>query len=90
MNQKFIKELAKAIVSINDNSLAINCLKNLLTPAEFEEIASRLQIMKELHKGVSQRDVAKKLNVSIGTVSRGSRELKYGAPGIIKLLESWQ
>lgn len=82
MNDKFVKELAKAIVSINDAKLAEAFLRNILTPADLEEISLRLQIFKLLFKGIPQREVAEKLGVSIGTVSRGSRELKYGEPGV--------
>ncbi len=87
MNKHYVKELADAFVSIRDASLATAFLNNILTPAELEEISKRLQIVKLLLKGVPQRDVAKKLNVSMGTVSRGSRELKYGENGFKKILQ---
>lgn len=83
--QKYIKELAEAFVSIKDSSLAEAFLHNILTPGELEEIAKRLQIVKLLLAGVSQREVAKKLGVSMGTVSRGSRELKYGDNGFKRI-----
>jgi TrpR family trp operon transcriptional repressor len=86
MNQKYIKELAAIMVSIKDASIGEAFLHNILTPAELDEISKRLQIVKLLLKGVSQRDVAKKLGVSMGTVSRGSRELKYGENGFRKIL----
>lgn len=85
-SQKYIKELAEAIISIKDIGLAEAFLHNILTPAELEEISKRLQIVKLLLDGVSQREVAKKLGVSMGTVSRGSRELKYGDNGFKKIL----
>lgn len=87
MNEKYVKELAEAFVSIKDASLAESFLHNILTPSELEEISKRLQIVKLLNAGISQRDVAKKLGVSMGTVSRGSRELKYGESGFKKILE---
>jgi TrpR family transcriptional regulator, trp operon repressor len=88
MNSKYLNELAEAIVDIKDRTLAKAFLKNILTPAELEEIPKRLQIVKLLEKGVPQREVAKKLNVSIGTVSRGSRELKYGVSGFKEILKN--
>lgn len=87
MNEKYTKELAEVIVSIRDKGLAQSFLRNILTPAELEEISKRLQIVKLLLKGVPQRDVARRLRVSMGTVSRGSRELKYGENGFRKILE---
>lgn len=86
MNQKFIDELAQVMVSLKNKAVAKAFLKNILTPVELEEISKRLQIVKLLKKGVSQRKVAEKLNVSIGTVSRGSRELKYGESGFRQIL----
>ncbi|MDA1060845.1 MAG: YerC/YecD family TrpR-related protein [bacterium] len=87
MNEEYVKELADVIASINGRSLAESFLHNILTPSELEEISKRLQIVKMLMRGVPQRDVAKKLGVSMGTVSRGSRELKYGTDGFKKVLQ---
>jgi TrpR family trp operon transcriptional repressor len=86
MSKKYIDELADTIVEIKEKSLAKAFLQNILTPSELDEISTRLQIVKLLKKGISQRVVAKKLNVSIGTVSRGARELKYGAHGFNKII----
>lgn len=86
MDSKHINELADTIVSINKRQTAKDFLKNILTPAEFQEIVKRLQIVKLLKKGVTQRKIAEKLDVSIGTITRGSRELKYGVPGFKKVI----
>ncbi len=87
-DKKYLRELAEALVQINDAKLAEDFLSNILTPPEKEEIARRLQIVKMLMKGVPQREVAEKLGVSVGTVSRGARELKYGAKGFEKILSN--
>lgn len=87
MNEKYIRELSEVLVSIKKGSVAEAFLHNILTPSELEEISIRLQVVKMLMDGVSQRDVAKNLGVSMGTVSRGSRELKYGADGFKKVLQ---
>ena len=75
------------MLSLKKKETVLAFLQNILTPAELDEIAARLQIVKLLKKGISQRDVAEKLGVSIGTVSRGARELKYGAPGFKTVLK---
>ena len=90
MNKKHIKELSEAIVKISSPSVAESFLHNILTPAELEEVSVRLQIVKLLLQGLPQREVAKKLGVSMGTVSRGSRELKYGVNGFEKVLQGDQ
>ncbi len=81
-----MKELAKLVAGIKDSETVEAFLHNILTPAELDEISKRLQIVKLLMKGMPQREVAKKLGVSMGTVSRGSRELKYGENGFKKIL----
>ncbi len=87
MNKTYIKNLAEVITSIKSPALAEAFLHNILTPAELDEISKRLEIVKRLLKGVPQREVAKQLGVSMGTVSRGSREIKYGANGFKKILQ---
>lgn len=82
----YLSELAVVITKIRDKKVAADFLRNILTPQELEEIASRLQIFKMLRKGISQREIAAKLGVSIATVSRGSRELQYGPQGVHKVL----
>ena len=54
-------------------------LLDLLTPGEVEALCERWAIVKLLAQGLSQRDVAQKLGASVTTVSRGSRQMKYGA-----------
>lgn len=56
-------------------------LSDLLTPQETEALTERWLIAERLSRGESQRAVADALGVSITTVSRGARSLKYGAGG---------
>lgn len=53
-------------------------LKGILTPKEIDELASRLQIVKMLKKGIPHQEIARRLEVGVATVTRGSRELKLG------------
>lgn len=87
MNKKYENELIDLLSGIAVNGAMADTLSNLLTPQELEEMALRLQIFKGLLKNKSQRQLAKDLNVSLATISRGSRELKYGRAGIKKVLE---
>ena len=86
MGKKYENELAQALVDISDLKVAKDFLSNMFTPNELEELVLRLKILKSLKAGVPQRQIAKKLNVSIGTVSRGSREVKYGKSKFIQQL----
>lgn len=56
-------------------------LSDLLSPAEVDAVAERWEIVKLLASGHSQRDVRDALGVGVATVSRGSRQLKYGHEG---------
>lgn len=86
MNKKYEDELVDLLSAVAVNTTMSDVLSNLLTPQEVEEMALRLQVFKGLLSGKSQRNLAKELNVSLATVSRGNRELKYGRSGLKKVL----
>lgn len=81
-------DLIDFLVKINDKKLMSAVIANLTSPQELHELALRLQIFKGLNDGVSQRTLARQLKVSLATISRGSRELQYGQPGIKKILNN--
>jgi len=81
-------ELAAILTSIKDEDQMGRLLQAFLTPQELEDLILRWEIVKLLHKGMPQREIAKQLGVAIGTVSRGARELKYGHHGFMQLLDS--
>ena len=61
-------------------------LWDILTPNEIIAVWERIEIFKQLLKWVSQREIAENLGVSITTVTRWSRVLKYENPIIDKYL----
>lgn len=81
-------ELSRILSSIQDEEQMGELLQAFLTPQELEDLVLRWEIVKLLHKGVPQREIAKSLGVAIGTVSRGARELKYGHHGFMRLLSA--
>ena len=80
------QELTAILCSISDQERMANLLQAFLTPQELEDLVLRWEIIKLLNTGLPQREIAKKLGVAIGTVSRGARELKYGKNGFAELL----
>ncbi|NQV50432.1 MAG: helix-turn-helix domain-containing protein [Candidatus Marinimicrobia bacterium] len=80
------QELAGILSSISDEEEMGKLLQDFLTPQELEDLVLRWEIIKLLHTGMPQREIAKQLGVAIGTVSRGARELKYGHNGFTQLL----
>jgi len=61
-------------------------LEDLLTPWEIISIAERINILKLLKKGKSQRDIAEKLWISVTTVTRWNRVLQYEGKAIKKYI----
>jgi TrpR family trp operon transcriptional repressor len=74
-------ELLRALARLDKPEEIGLVMGDLLTPSEVEALGERWQIVKRLLAGESQREVAAELGVSITTVSRGSRQLKYGQGG---------
>jgi len=66
-----------------DNKDMAWAIEDLFTPSEIVELGERLRIMKELDSWKTQREVASDIWVSVTTVSRGARVLKYWR-GVIK------
>ncbi len=81
------RDLVKTLTNIPDEAQMEAFLKDILTPGELEDIASRLQIARLLIQGMPQRAIAKKLKVSLAKVTRGSREIKYGHKGFLNTLK---
>lgn len=53
-------------------------LVGITTDNERREFAQRIEIVKQLLAGIPQKQIAKQLGVGIGTVTRGSKEIKAG------------
>ncbi len=62
-------------------------LIDFYTPAEYDELAIRWQIVKLLSEGTSHRDIADKHKIGICTVTRGSRELRNPKGGFNHILK---
>lgn len=78
---KDLQEIYRLFSSIDSPKEAELLLKDILTPQERDAIAERWQLIQALASGLTQRDVAKKCEVSISKVTRGAHELKYGSGG---------
>lgn len=72
-----LKIVAELFSSISNKKDLQNLLEDLLTPKEVIEVSERVKIIKYLKEGLTQREVADKMWVSITTVNRWSRILKY-------------
>jgi TrpR family transcriptional regulator, trp operon repressor len=75
------------MLAAKDKRLLDAFLKDLLTPAEYREIVTRWQILKQLEQGIGQRTISKNLEIGISTITRGSRVLDNPAGGANQLLD---
>lgn len=80
MKQASVEKLSQIISRVGSNEELTILLEGLLTPHELEEAMTRWQLMVMLESGMTQRDIAKDLGISLGKIARGSRLLKYGPP----------
>ena len=66
------------IYSIRDKEQLEDLLIGVTTPKEREELAQRIEIVKQIIAGVPQQKIAGNLGVGVATVTRGSKELSQG------------
>ncbi|MDD3861974.1 MAG: Trp family transcriptional regulator [Candidatus Gracilibacteria bacterium] len=71
-----LKNFINQLLALKSAKEMEDFLKSILTPQELEAIPKRLEIVRLLKKGVSQRLIAEKLKTGIATVTRGSKELQ--------------
>lgn len=89
MNKKHRQELIDAFCGIKDPKMMELFLNDLLTPAENEDVVKRLQIVKQLTRGISQREIAKNLKISIAKITRGSCALLDSKGGFKRVFEKY-
>ena|SRR3989338_7561895 len=85
---EYKKELVEVFSRIKgDKNLMNEFLLDILTPAEFEAMALRWQIVKRLNKGEDYRSIIGELGIGMSTVTRGSRELRNKNGGFHLMLK---
>lgn len=81
MAPKLPKDLLAVLATIDDPKTLGRVFTDLLTEAEISSVRERWEIAKLLEAGNSQRQVRDRLGVSVTTVNRGNKMLKYGSGG---------
>jgi TrpR family trp operon transcriptional repressor len=69
-------DIMRALCRVRDVGTMRRLTREILTPAERKDIALRWKLMRMLSEGVSQREIAERLGVSLCKITRGSRVLK--------------
>jgi len=75
---KSIEQLSKLLFSIKKEQELRNFLEDILTPQEIIEIGERIHLCRQLFQGKTQREIAEDLGISVTTVNRGARMIKFG------------
>ncbi len=81
-----IREIAGMLSETNDPALIEDFFLGILTKTELENIDSRWEILKLLDRGVSQRQIASDLHLSLCKITRGARVLHKENPALKKLV----
>lgn len=81
------KRLVEAFVSLKNKEDVANFLRDLLTIAEIEEFANRLEMVRLLLKGYSYQKIAHETGASTTTVTRVAYWLNHGCGGYQKIVD---
>lgn len=79
--------LEKVLLTLQDEKEVKDFLRALLTPQEKKRLEERMLIVEGLLQGKAQRSIAEETGASLGTISRGSREVQFGSGIFQKIFE---
>jgi TrpR family trp operon transcriptional repressor len=82
-----IKEMCGLLAKISDEKLIFDFFECLFTQSELKDFSKRWSLVKELDEGTTQREIAKKYNMSLCNITRGSREMKKEDSAFKKVLD---
>jgi TrpR family transcriptional regulator, trp operon repressor len=85
--ETIVRQVARTLASIDDEDLMLELLEELLTPTELRRIEQRWQLVQLLEEGLSQREIARRLGISLCNITRGSRELKKPDSAFRQIME---
>ncbi len=81
-----LPEISRVLAGVDDPALLERFFREILTPREVRDISSRWELVKLLERGVSQRETARRLGLSLCKITRGSRELKKADSALRRLI----
>lgn len=74
--EKAYDEFLSILAETRDVEELRSFMNEILTPNERSDLAMRWQLMVEIHQGQTQRSIAKRHNISLCKITRGSKILK--------------
>ena len=85
--EQAFSELCSLLAQIDDPAFMLDFMGCLFTVSERRDFAKRWSLVKELYAGTTQREIAKKYNMSLCNITRGSRELKKEDSAFRRILD---
>ena len=85
--EEALREMCKLLSKNSDANFIYEFFGCLFTPAEMSDFAKRWLLVREIDKGTTQREIARKFHISLCKITRGSRELKKKDSAFRKLLD---
>ncbi len=82
-----LREMCNLLSKNSDPNFIYDFFGCLFTPAEMNDFAKRWLLVREIDKGTTQREIAKKFHISLCKITRGSRELKKDDSAFRRLLD---
>lgn len=91
MNDKKLEEnyeeLCTLIAKTSDKVLIKEFFNCLFTQKEITDWVKRWMLVKDINDGETQREIAKKYNMSLCKITRGSRELKKEGSAFMEFIK---
>ena len=82
-----LEYLFKGILTLSTLEDCYHFFSDLCTPFELQEMAQRMQAAKMLKDGMIYSEIAQRTGLSMATISRVNRCLRYGEQGYHRVLE---
>ena len=79
-------ELVAIFSRIQDQKVMNKFFQEIFTDAERSDLDLRWELMKRLHEGVAQREIASELGISLCKITRGSKIVKSKTSTTNKIL----
>lgn len=81
-----LEDLIKIFARTTDEKLMLKLFEEMFTPSEQKDLALRWDLMKDLYRGIPQREIAANHGISLCKITRGSKILKQKGSYCRKIL----
>ncbi|MDR3284289.1 MAG: trp operon repressor [Treponema sp.] len=84
--ERALREICQVTAMTTDENLIADFFDCLFTPSERQDMAKRWLLVREIISGTTQREISRKLGLSLCKITRGSREVKKPDSAFKKML----